>query len=89
VKLCADLRDAASISFFLPAPLTIAWCDYLAGASDRHQFRDGSVVVGKILEHDTYGEFDPQTAEFGNLVSKRIIDPTKVWFASRCKMGRQ
>jgi chaperonin GroEL len=40
---------------------------------------DGSVVVGKILEHDTYGYgFDAQTGEFGNLVSKGIIDPTKV-----------
>jgi chaperonin GroEL len=40
---------------------------------------DGSVVVGKIVEHDTYGYgFDAQTGEFGNLVSKGIIDPTKV-----------
>ena len=40
---------------------------------------DGSVVVSKILEHDTYGYgFDAQTGEFGNLVSKGIIDPTKV-----------
>jgi chaperonin GroEL len=40
---------------------------------------DGSVVVAKILEHDTYGYgFDAQTGEFGNLVSKGIIDPTKV-----------
>jgi chaperonin GroEL len=40
---------------------------------------DGSVVVGKILENDTYGYgFDAQTSEFGNLVSKGIIDPTKV-----------
>jgi chaperonin GroEL len=40
---------------------------------------DGSVVVGKILEHDTYGYgFDAQTGEFGNLVTKGIIDPTKV-----------
>jgi chaperonin GroEL len=40
---------------------------------------DGSVVVGKILEHDTYGYgFDAQSGEFGNLVSKGIIDPTKV-----------
>ncbi len=40
---------------------------------------DGSVVVGKILDKDsyTYG-FDAQTGEFGNLVSKGIIDPTKV-----------
>jgi chaperonin GroEL len=40
---------------------------------------DGSVVVGKILEHDAYGYgFDAQTGEFGNLVTKGIIDPTKV-----------
>src|SRR5499425_2372393 len=40
---------------------------------------DGSVVVAKIVEHDTYGYgFDAQTGEFGNLVSKGIIDPTKV-----------
>jgi chaperonin GroEL len=40
---------------------------------------DGSVVVGKILEHETYGYgFDAQTGEFGNLVTKGIIDPTKV-----------
>jgi chaperonin GroEL len=40
---------------------------------------DGSIVVGKILEHDTYAYgFDAQTGEFGNLVSKGIIDPTKV-----------
>jgi chaperonin GroEL len=40
---------------------------------------DGSVVVGKIAENDTYAYgFDAQTGEFGNLVSKGIIDPTKV-----------
>src|SRR6516162_7887544 len=40
---------------------------------------DGSVVVGKILEKDQYGYgFDAQTGEYGNLVSKGIIDPTKV-----------
>ena len=40
---------------------------------------DGSVVVGKILENDTYAYgFDAQTGEFGNLVTKGIIDPTKV-----------
>ena len=40
---------------------------------------DGSVVVGKILDKDsyTYG-FDAQTGEFGNLLTKGIIDPTKV-----------
>jgi chaperonin GroEL len=40
---------------------------------------DGSVVVGKIVENDTYGYgFDAQSGEFGNLVTKGIIDPTKV-----------
>ena len=40
---------------------------------------DGSIVVGKILEKDTYGfGYDAQTGEYGNLVSKGIIDPTKV-----------
>jgi chaperonin GroEL len=40
---------------------------------------DGSVVVGKILEKDTYVYgYDAQTGEYGNLVSKGIIDPTKV-----------
>jgi chaperonin GroEL len=40
---------------------------------------DGSVVVGKILENGAYAYgFDAQTGEFGNLVTKGIIDPTKV-----------
>jgi len=40
---------------------------------------DGSIVIGKILENDTYAYgFDAQTSEFGNLVTKGIIDPTKV-----------
>jgi chaperonin GroEL len=40
---------------------------------------DGSVVVGKILEKDQYNfGFDAQTGEYGNLVTKGIIDPTKV-----------
>jgi chaperonin GroEL len=40
---------------------------------------DGSVVIGKILENDTYAYgFDAQTGEFGNLMTKGIIDPTKV-----------
>jgi chaperonin GroEL len=40
---------------------------------------DGSIVVGKILEKDTYAfGFDAQTGEYCNLVSKGIIDPTKV-----------
>jgi chaperonin GroEL len=40
---------------------------------------DGSVVVGKILEKDQYNfGYDAQTGEYGNLVTKGIIDPTKV-----------
>jgi len=40
---------------------------------------DGSVIVGKILEKDQYAfGFDSQTGDYGNLVSKGIIDPTKV-----------
>src|SRR5438132_6104836 len=40
---------------------------------------DGSVVVGKILEKDTYAfGFDAQSGEYVNLMSKGIIDPTKV-----------
>ena len=40
---------------------------------------DGSVVVGKILDKDAYAYgYDAQTGEYGNLVSKGIIDPTKV-----------
>jgi chaperonin GroEL len=40
---------------------------------------DGSVIVGKVLEKDQYNYgFDAQNGEYGNLVSKGIIDPTKV-----------
>ncbi|MGB7040454.1 MAG: chaperonin GroEL, partial [Xanthobacteraceae bacterium] len=40
---------------------------------------DGSVIVGKILEKDQYAYgFDAQNGEYLNLVSKGIIDPTKV-----------
>jgi len=40
---------------------------------------DGSVVVGKILDNDTYAYgFDAQIGEFGNLLTKGVIDPTKV-----------
>jgi hypothetical protein len=39
----------------------------------------GRFLVGKILEHETYAYgLDAQTGEFGNLVRKAIIDPTKV-----------
>jgi len=40
---------------------------------------DGSVVISAILDQETYAYgFDAQTGEFGNLVTKGIIDPTKV-----------
>ena len=40
---------------------------------------DGSIVVGKILEKDTYAfGFDAQSGEYVNMMSKGIIDPTKV-----------
>ena len=40
---------------------------------------DGSVIVGKILDDNTYAfGFDAQTGQYGNLVAKGIIDPTKV-----------
>jgi chaperonin GroEL len=40
---------------------------------------DGSIIVGKILEKDQYAYgFDAQNGEYVNLVTKGIIDPTKV-----------
>jgi chaperonin GroEL len=40
---------------------------------------DGSVIVGKIQDNDTYAfGFDAQAGKFENLVSHGIIDPTKV-----------
>ena len=40
---------------------------------------DGSIVIGKIMENDQYSYgFDAQGGEYGNLVGKGIIDPTKV-----------
>jgi hypothetical protein len=40
---------------------------------------DDSIVVGKILEKNTYAYgYDAQAGEYGNLISKDIIDPTKV-----------
>jgi chaperonin GroEL len=40
---------------------------------------DGSVVVGKILDNEsyTYG-YNAQTGEYGDLVAEGVIDPTKV-----------
>ncbi len=44
---------------------------------------DGSIIVGKILENDQYSYgFDAQNGEYVNLVTKGIIDPTKVVRAS-------
>ena len=43
---------------------------------------DGSVVVGKIMDKDQYSYgYDAQTGEYGNLVTKGIIDPTR-WCAA-------
>jgi chaperonin GroEL len=40
---------------------------------------DGSIVIGKILEKDTYAfGFDAQSGEYVNMMSKGIIDPAKV-----------
>jgi chaperonin GroEL len=40
---------------------------------------DGSIIVGKIAEKDQYAYgFDAQSGEYGDLVKKGIIDPTKV-----------
>ena len=40
---------------------------------------DGSVVVGKILEKDQYNfGYDAQSGDYVNMMSKGIIDPTKV-----------
>jgi chaperonin GroEL len=40
---------------------------------------DGAIVVGKILEKDIYVYgYDAQSGEYGGLISKGIIDPTKV-----------
>jgi len=37
------------------------------------------VIVGKILENSSYAfGFDAQRGEYGNLLTKGIIDPTKV-----------
>jgi chaperonin GroEL len=40
---------------------------------------DGSIVVGNISDNDSYAYgYDAQEGEYGDLVSKGIIDPTKV-----------
>jgi chaperonin GroEL len=48
---------------------------------------DGSLIVGKILETDQYSYgFDSQTGEYVNLISKGIIDPTKVVRVVACSV---
>ena len=40
---------------------------------------DGSIVVGKILEHKDYAYgYDAQSGEYGDMFKLGIIDPTKV-----------
>ena len=39
---------------------------------------EGSIVVGKVLEKSGNFGFDAQNEEYGDLVEKGIIDPTKV-----------
>ena len=51
----------------------------VASKTSEQAGEDGSVVVGKIQDNDTYAfGFDAQTGKFENLVSHGIIDPTKV-----------
>ena len=46
---------------------------------ERKQGEDGSIVVGKISDNETYTYgYDAQEGQYGDLVSKGIIDPTKV-----------
>ncbi len=41
--------------------------------------QDGSLVVGRILENDTFGwGYDAQTGTYGDMFAEGIIDPTKV-----------
>jgi chaperonin GroEL len=54
--------------------------NHLAGRQIANNARvEGSVVIAKILENDNkaYG-YDAQSGEYGDLVSKGIIDPAKV-----------
>src|SRR3981189_1340091 len=40
---------------------------------------DGSLVIGRILANPTYAfGYDAQSAEYGDLIDKGIIDPAKV-----------
>jgi len=41
--------------------------------------KDGAVVVGKIIEAKDFNEgYDAEKDEYGNMISKGILDPTKV-----------
>lgn len=40
--------------------------------------KEGSIIVQKVAGMDTYEGWDAQNDEFGNLVKKGIVDPTKV-----------
>lgn len=39
---------------------------------------EGSIVVQKVIGMDTYSGWDAQKDEYGNMVKKGIVDPTKV-----------
>jgi chaperonin GroEL len=40
---------------------------------------DGSVIIGKIMENSSFSwGYDAQTGEWGDMIAKGIIDPTKV-----------
>jgi TCP-1/cpn60 chaperonin family len=70
-------RSKSDLPFF-PHFLTIStpclWSSFAP-----FNFSNASIVVGQIQENDTYAfGFDAQTGKFENLVSKGIIDPTKV-----------
>jgi len=40
--------------------------------------KEGSIVVQKIAQMDTYEGWDAQADEYGNMLKKGIVDPTKV-----------
>jgi chaperonin GroEL len=45
---------------------------------------DGSVIAAKILENPNYSwGYDAQSGEYGDLIAKGIVDPTKV---ARCAL---
>lgn len=40
--------------------------------------KEGSLIVQKVASMDTYEGWDAQTDEYGNMIKKGIVDPTKV-----------